>query len=315
MADKKLKFLVPMDCSEQAQDTVHYLSGVLAGSKAEVVLFHVLSKLPASFYNMGDAYVVPRKYHEIAQWDWHLANQSHLALEKAVKTLLDAGLPEGLVTTVFHDQKEGIASDIIKECAKGYTAVVIGRKGTSPLKDLVLGSTATKLVNTLQHLPTWVVGGRPETKAYLLGTDGSEGSLGAAEFLGRFIAPKKDTKVGLVYVARKMAIQFGLVESGVGIAEVEEVWRESSTKRGNEALKQAEKILLQTGVDQSRISQNLITDALSRSGALLEEAEKAGCGTIVLGRRGMSKIEAFFMGRVTNKVLSLAKDKAVWIIH
>ena len=42
---------------------------------------------------------------------------------------------------------------------------------------------------------------------------------------------------------------------------------------------------------------------------------EGGYGTIVVGRRGLSKVYEFFMGRVSDKVLHLAKDMAVWIVE
>jgi nucleotide-binding universal stress UspA family protein len=37
-------------------------------------------------------------------------------------------------------------------------------------------------------------------------------------------------------------------------------------------------------------------------------------GTIIMGRRGLSRTQDFFMGRVTNKVVYLAREKSVWIV-
>jgi nucleotide-binding universal stress UspA family protein len=47
----------------------------------------------------------------------------------------------------------------------------------------------------------------------------------------------------------------------------------------------------------------------------VEEAQKNGFGTIVIGRRGLSKVRQFMMGRVSNKVLQLARDLAVWVVN
>jgi nucleotide-binding universal stress UspA family protein len=46
----------------------------------------------------------------------------------------------------------------------------------------------------------------------------------------------------------------------------------------------------------------------------VEEARNSSCGTIVMGRRGLSRVEEFFMGRVSKKVLQLAKWNAVWVV-
>ena len=69
------------------------------------------------------------------------------------------------------------------------------------------------------------------------------------------------------------------------------------------------------GFDPNRITTKFIRGVSSRAGAIVEQAKLGGYGTIVVGRRGISKIEEFVMGRVSNKVIHLAKKgMAVWVI-
>ena len=313
--ERETRILVPMDCSEQAQAMARYLGEVLAGSKAKVVLFHVLSKLPDSYYDISDLATFKSKVREIASWDWGEANKVHLSLEKARNALVEAGMSAEAVTLDTQDREEGIARDIIKECQKGYTAVAIGRRGASSLKDILLGSTANKLVSSLHHLPVWVVGGKPESKGYVVGVDGSEGSMRAVEHLGAMIGHKKEAKAKLVNVVRRLGVQVDLNDPSIPAPEAEEAWEKAAQKAAGPSLAKAEKILAQAGVDKTRVDCKVITGALSRAGSLVDEATQAGFGTLVMGRRGLSKIEAFVMGRVTKKALSLTKDKAVWIVH
>ncbi|MEZ4548914.1 MAG: universal stress protein [Desulfobacterales bacterium] len=42
---------------------------------------------------------------------------------------------------------------------------------------------------------------------------------------------------------------------------------------------------------------------MSRAGAIIREATDNGFGAIVVGRRGISKVEEFFLGRVSTKVI------------
>jgi hypothetical protein len=58
----------------------------------------------------------------------------------------------------------------------------------------------------------------------------------------------------------------------------------------------------------------IITGVASRAAAIYEEALRGGYGTIVAGRKGISRVEEFNMGRVTSKLLQLAKGLAVWIV-
>jgi nucleotide-binding universal stress UspA family protein len=57
-----------------------------------------------------------------------------------------------------------------------------------------------------------------------------------------------------------------------------------------------------------------LTDAWERIKRLSEEADKSGCGSIIVGRTGISQVEDFNIGRVANKVVHMAKNQAVWII-
>ena len=56
-------------------------------------------------------------------------------------------------------------------------------------------------------------------------------------------------------------------------------------------------------------SPKIITGVYSRAKAIVEEARLGNYGTIVVGRRGLSKVQEFFIGRGSNQVIQLAKKK------
>jgi nucleotide-binding universal stress UspA family protein len=47
----------------------------------------------------------------------------------------------------------------------------------------------------------------------------------------------------------------------------------------------------------------------------LQTADQGGFDTIVMGRRGLSRVEQFFAGRVSTKVLQLGRTYNVWIVN
>ncbi|MCG6918001.1 MAG: universal stress protein, partial [Deltaproteobacteria bacterium] len=57
-----------------------------------------------------------------------------------------------------------------------------------------------------------------------------------------------------------------------------------------------------------------ILKSRSRAGDILKEAKEGEFGTIVMGRRGLSSVHAFPLGRVTTKVLNRADLFALWIV-
>ena len=94
---------------------------------------------------------------------------------------------------------------------------------------------------------------------------------------------------------------------------IEEAW-ENPQKAAEVLLNVAVRRLEKTGVSSDRISTKIVTGMTSRAKAIIEEAKKGGYGTIVVGRRGHSRVEQFFMGRVSNKVVQLGKKMAVWVV-
>ena len=48
---------------------------------------------------------------------------------------------------------------------------------------------------------------------------------------------------------------------------------------------------------------------------ILNEKENLACGTVVIGRRGISKKEEFIFGSTSSKILHTAKDCSIWVIE
>jgi nucleotide-binding universal stress UspA family protein len=80
------------------------------------------------------------------------------------------------------------------------------------------------------------------------------------------------------------------------------------------ALAKAENRLIQEGFPEGNVSTLILKGMTSRSDAIAKKASADGCGTIVVGRRGLTVVEEFIMGRVSRKVLSIADKMAVWIV-
>jgi nucleotide-binding universal stress UspA family protein len=76
----------------------------------------------------------------------------------------------------------------------------------------------------------------------------------------------------------------------------------------------AKRRLIELGLKPERVTGKVVSNVATRAGCIIEEARNGGYGTIVVGRRGLSRVEEFFMGRVSNKILQIAKDMAVWVI-
>lgn len=79
------------------------------------------------------------------------------AQQRAKEILIKAGFDEGNITSKVDAKKKGVASDIINEAKSGYTAVVLGRRGLSAIKEFFLGSVSQKVVSSARDISIFVV--------------------------------------------------------------------------------------------------------------------------------------------------------------
>jgi nucleotide-binding universal stress UspA family protein len=315
----KKKLLLAVDGSKQSFGAVRYVSQVFPPKRLEVVLFHVMTKIPDSFWDIDKSPRFRHKLAPVAAWASQQEKFIKEFMEKSRQLFLSRGLPEERVTVKIQERKAGIARDIVSEAQNGYDAVVVGRWGTSKLKDLIWGSIANKLVGHLVHVPLWVVGGIPQTDKLLVAIDNSAEAMRVVDYVGAMLEGTK-RRIELFHVLRG----FGFLSEGEedGINNSDEIAKsgdaEDDFERAEEAMQEvlteALGKLEKVGFSRDRVTTKIVTGASSRAKTIVEEAKAGGYGTIVVGRRGLSRVEEFFMGRVSSKVIQLAKEMAVWVV-
>ena len=135
------RILVANDGSEHSLQTVRYVSSILDRNRFEVVLFHVVTKVPESFIDL-ERKIPAYRYRIVSIEAWEKQQQKAIRefMEKARAILMDAGFPNEAITLRIDDRKVGIARDIAAESRNGYKALVVGRRGHSDFKDFMLGS-------------------------------------------------------------------------------------------------------------------------------------------------------------------------------
>jgi len=301
-----------MDGSEQSVDAALYAAKILPADRAEMVLFHVLDKIPETYWDLEK--FSPYRRRVIASHAWEMQQQQKIqdVLNRTRDAVVFAGFPEDAVKVVVQGRRVGTARDIAFEALQEYDGVVVGRTGTSQLKDLVMGSIANKLVGRLEDAPICVVGGKPEVDKLLVAMDHSPGAMKCVDYVARMLAGSK-CHVTLAHVIRALPpMGQEAADEGFFQAMKEEVGR--AREQMEFVMEDARSRLLKAGFAREKVDLRMVSDVPSRAVALVEEARAGGCGGIVTGRRGLSRIQEFFMGRVSNKVLQLARDMAVWVV-
>jgi nucleotide-binding universal stress UspA family protein len=79
-------------------------------------------------------------------------------------------------------------------------------------------------------------------------------------------------------------------------------------------LKEAKDNLVKAGFPSRKLKTLLRKKRKGIARDILKEAETGGYDTIVVGRKGHTRVKDFFMGSVSNKIIHLASDKAVIVV-
>jgi len=310
---KSKKILLAVDGSSHSLNAVRYVAQQCTPADLSINLMYVMPTAPEIFWDLErDAFFKEKMKSKYAQWKRNAKKAAQTFLNDASNLLIKAKFKEDNVGVILQERKVGIARDILKECAKGYDAVVVGRRGLSKLEDMFLGSVSSKIVHGLENVPVWVVGGDILSKKMLLAVDSSENSRKAVDYLGAFAA-HTEAEVTLFYVVRSVGLGF-VDDLALRDQEMEKRLTEESERDIPRMFRSYKESLEKAGVASARIDSKVIMHSSSRAGDIVKEAKDGRYGTIVMGRRGLSKVREFLMGRVSKKVLDRGEGFAVWIV-
>lgn len=291
------KILLAVDSSSQAYEAVRYISRLLPPERTKVVLFNVMTKIPDCFWDIEEEPANRQKEDVVSAWELEQNKDGREFMEKVRRLFLDRNFPEDAISIKIQQKKVGIARDIVLESQNDYDGVVVGRWGTSMLKDFLCGSITNKLVERLTHVPICVVGGAPKIGKILVALDASEGAMRSLDYIAAMV-DGPDWQFTLFHAIRDL--------------DRKELQR--AEKSISSVFETASDHLEKAGFKRNQITTRTVANVPSRAGALVVEALSGEYGTIVVGRRGLSCVEEFAMGRVSNKVIQMARTIAVWVV-
>lgn len=154
------KVMLAADCSDHSKQAAEYLGRVAPHvPDCQVVLFSVTTGIP-----YGDA---PTESPSIESSPGEVhGDEDHHQEVKQIETFLagirtrleEYGLDRGRVKMIVKPLRQGIAHDILTEAlANGCDTIVVGRRGFSKVKEVIMGSVSNDLIHKASGLTVWVV--------------------------------------------------------------------------------------------------------------------------------------------------------------
>jgi nucleotide-binding universal stress UspA family protein len=312
------KMLILVDGSERTIQTVNYVKDFMpVDGNTRIVLYHVFSGMPEEYRELAQEPTCITVMDQLKNRETLEKGKIRACLEQAKNILISGGFSEQSIEIKIHRLEKGVARDIIEEARKGYTAVVLRRRGMGALKNIILGSVAVKLLQALTFIPILIVGQAPAVKKILLAVDASPASMKAVEFVASLLGGHGYEVCIFHAIPGLGAIHFDLSEvcrPELPEVDMSDTCLEAFKLKVARLFQNVKDRLMASGFESDKISEKIISGVRSRSDAIVKEAEDGCFGTIAVGRRGLSKVEAFFMGRVGHEVVYGGKKFTVWVV-
>jgi nucleotide-binding universal stress UspA family protein len=143
----------------------------------------------------------------------------------------------------------------------------------------------------------------------LLAVDDSENARRAVDYAGAMLGGRAGCRVTLLHVISEPE------EDYFPKIEEKHQWLDQYRRRIEAVLEDYRRRLLQAGFSEADITTHTpMRFCPSIAECILAERDASGHGTIVVGRQGLSRKEEFLFGSVSSKIVSHARNCAVWVV-
>ena len=146
-------------------------------------------------------------------------------------------------------------------------------------------------------------------KNILIAVDEMESSLRAVKYVGELTQNVDNVSICLLHIYPEPAPDF--FQKGGSLEE----YQTHRIDRAALLCKQCQEILVEMGVKQEALDCTCrMAEGKTISDTILSVREAGGYGTVVTGKRGISKAEEFLFGSMSNSLARRCSDFTTWIV-
>ncbi len=273
------KILWTTDFSDEAQEALLYADAFAKTFKAKIVALHVVPDISPALYDAG----VAIKGELVRRMD-HVKKRAKAKLDAIKKA-------KGLTFNTLVE--EGTAAKKIIEIAvkENVDLIVIGRRGLSAVEKFFIGSVTNQVLRNspVPLLLTKKKRGKPRFKKILVPTDFSEQEERERDYAWR-LAKGFDSEITLLHV-------FELHDYEFSPQALDEMFATVMKKLKKRKKREKEDIKVREDVHR----------AINASIGIVDYADAHKIDMIVISTCVQSKLERFFLGSTTEKVISYSQ--------
>ncbi len=277
MTDFLKKILWATDFSDEAREALLYAEAMAKAFKAQLIALHVVPDFSPAFYDLASVI------------KGEIARRIETVKKEAKKRLETMTKSKGLSLEIII--QEGTASKKIVEIAEREKAdlIVMGRRGLSAIEKLFIGSVANQVLrsSSVPILITKKKRGKPSFKKIIVPTDFSEQEEVERDYAWKLAKRLEASELCLLHVLELHQYEFSPRELDEILAAVMKRLQQRK-KREKEDFKVTEDIYR----------------AVNAPLGIVDYAETHHYDLIVISSCTQSKLERFFLGSTTEKVIS-----------
>jgi len=147
-------------------------------------------------------------------------------------------------------------------------------------------------------------------KNILIAVDESDNARRAVAYVGKLLEGVKGFNVLILHVIRQPE------EDYFPDSTEKEKWLSKYKLIVDVMLENYCQILIRAGFAQKAVSTRAtLRYCPSLAECILAERKETKCGTIVVGRQGLSRSEEFLFGSVSSKIVNHARNCTVWVVE
>lgn len=145
---------------------------------------------------------------------------------------------------------------------------------------------------------------------FLVAVDETETSRRALRYLGQVTGSAQDLEIMLLHIYPEPPPNY--LAHGNTLAAYQQEKEEIATR----IFSQAVEVLDSFSIPEARIKNmtRMATAGEAISNAIIQVQKEGGFGTVIVGKRGVSKAEEFLFGSISNSLVRNSKDFTVWVV-
>ena len=244
--------------------------------------------------------------------DAKAVEQARMELERAKLKLTVLGVDEERITTYFRQTTSTVQTVLHLAEKELVDAIVIARRGSGIVSELLLGSISSSLFKSCHATPLWVIDGAVKSKNFLVPVDGTPPSLMAIDHLAHIFAGRSDLRIHLFH-ARGFLSPPPVCRPEDFYERWGKDWCDTNLSGNGCMFTGPTELLTEAGIPKECIITLPEPTTIEESTAIISSAHKTGCGTIVLGRRGVNEKKKRF-GGISRRTILQTEDLALWVI-